>query len=236
MTSQALAWLGAIPYAAGNTLVGAGQRRTMIPPNAVLPESVSGSSDPLRWQPFSVRTFLRRSVCLHSTARHDSAAGWRSQPRHRSQQRRRVLPLRPFEHALRRPALLDAPLARHRNIAGDVSPRRCSDRPVRFLRVNETFTIARVIRGFADAESERFYSTGRSRRFPPDIRGRAAKRLTQLNAAVRIEDLRLPPSNRLEPLKGDRKGQWSIRINDQWRVCFRFEKGDAPDVEIVDYH
>ena len=61
-------------------------------------------------------------------------------------------------------------------------------------------------------------------------------RLTQIEAATRIEDLRLPPSNRLEALKGDRKGQWSIRINDQWRVCFRFVKGDAYDVQIVDYH
>jgi len=61
-------------------------------------------------------------------------------------------------------------------------------------------------------------------------------RLTQLDAATSLEDLRFPPSNRLEALKYDRKGQWSIRINDQWRVCFRFEKGDAFDVEIVDYH
>ena len=61
-------------------------------------------------------------------------------------------------------------------------------------------------------------------------------RLTQLNAATRLADLRLPPSNRLEALKGDRTGQWSIRINDQWRVCFRFEGGDAFEVEIVDYH
>ena len=60
--------------------------------------------------------------------------------------------------------------------------------------------------------------------------------LTQLNAATRVEDLRLPPSNRLEALRHDRVGQWSIRINDQWRVCFRFENGDAFDVEIVDYH
>ena len=60
--------------------------------------------------------------------------------------------------------------------------------------------------------------------------------LTQIEAATRIEDLRQPPSNRLEALKGDRKGQWSIRINDQWRVCFRFVKGDAYDVQIVDYH
>jgi len=61
-------------------------------------------------------------------------------------------------------------------------------------------------------------------------------RLTQLNAATRLNDLRLPPSNRLEPLKGNRLGQWSIRINNQWRICFRFEDGNAIDVEIVDYH
>jgi toxin HigB-1 len=93
-----------------------------------------------------------------------------------------------------------------------------------------------VIRSFADSETERFYETGRSRRYPPEIRARAAMRLTQLDAATQIEDLKQPPSNRLEALKGDRKGQWSIRINDQWRVCFRFEKGDAYDVAIVDYH
>ena len=61
-------------------------------------------------------------------------------------------------------------------------------------------------------------------------------RLTQLNAATSVGDLKVPPSNRLEALRHDRKGQWSIRINDQWRVCFRFEAGDAHDVEIVDYH
>ena len=65
---------------------------------------------------------------------------------------------------------------------------------------------------------------------------RATMRLTQLNAATTISDLRFPPSNRLEALKHDRKGQWSIRINDQWRVCFRFERGHAFDVEITDYH
>ena len=93
-----------------------------------------------------------------------------------------------------------------------------------------------MIRSFADVETERFYTIGRSRRVPSEIRVRAAKRLTQLNAATRIEDLRLPPSNQLEVLRGDRKGQWSIRINNQWRVCFRFDKGDAFDVEIADYH
>jgi toxin HigB-1 len=93
-----------------------------------------------------------------------------------------------------------------------------------------------VIRSFASTETEGFFATGKSRRLPPEIRKRAAMRLTQLNAATRLDDLRVPPSNRLEALKHDRSGQWSIRINDQWRVCFRFENGDAFDVEITDYH
>jgi toxin HigB-1 len=93
-----------------------------------------------------------------------------------------------------------------------------------------------VIRTFADAETRRFYAGSRSRRVPPEIQKRAAMRLVQLNAATRVEDLRMPPSNRLEQLHGNRTGQWSIRINDQWRLCFRFEDGDAFDVEIVDYH
>lgn len=93
-----------------------------------------------------------------------------------------------------------------------------------------------MIQTFADSETERSYTAGKARRMPPEIRKRAAMRLIQLNAATRIEDLRLPPSNRLEQLHGDRAGQWSIRINDQWRVCFRFENGDAFDVAIVDYH
>jgi proteic killer suppression protein len=93
-----------------------------------------------------------------------------------------------------------------------------------------------VIRSFASSETERFFVTGKSRRLPPEIRARAAMRLTQLNAAERIDDLRFPPSNRLEALKHDRKGQWSMRINDQWRLCFRFVGSEAFDVEIVDYH
>ena len=93
-----------------------------------------------------------------------------------------------------------------------------------------------MIRNFASAETEQFYTTGKSRRIPPDIHKRAAMRLTQLDAATRIDDLRMPPSNRLEALKRDRAGQWSIRINDQWRICFSYENGDALDVEIVDYH
>jgi proteic killer suppression protein len=93
-----------------------------------------------------------------------------------------------------------------------------------------------VIRTFGDAETQRFWEEGRSRRLPAEIRKRAAMRLVQLNAAVRVTDLRLPLSNRLEALRGDRAGQWSIRINDQWRLCFRFQNGDAFEVEITDYH
>lgn len=93
-----------------------------------------------------------------------------------------------------------------------------------------------MIRSFASKETESLFATGKARRLPPDILRRAVMRLTQLDAATRIEDLRLPPSNQLESLAGDRQGQWSIRINAQWRLCFRFESGDAFDVEIVDYH
>lgn len=93
-----------------------------------------------------------------------------------------------------------------------------------------------MIRSFADAETGHFFATGKLRRLPAEIRTRAVMRLTQLNAASRIGDLRIPPSNRLEALKRDRAGQWSVRINDQWRICFWFADGDAFDVEITDYH
>lgn len=93
-----------------------------------------------------------------------------------------------------------------------------------------------MIRSFGNVETERFFLTGKSRRLPRVILRRAAMRLKQLDAATRLEDLRMPPSNRLEALKGERRGQHSIRVNDQWRVCFRFEDGDAFEVEIVDYH
>lgn len=93
-----------------------------------------------------------------------------------------------------------------------------------------------MIQTFASPETERFFATGKSRRLPPEILKRAAMRLMQLDSVGNIEDLRMPPSNRLEALVHDRAGQWSIRINDQWRICFRFKNGDAYDVEIVDYH
>ena len=93
-----------------------------------------------------------------------------------------------------------------------------------------------MIQTFADIETESFFATGKSRRLPTEILKWAAMRLSQIHAATRIEDLRLPTSNQLEKLSGDRAGQWSIRINGQWRICFRFEGADAFDVEVVDYH
>ena len=76
----------------------------------------------------------------------------------------------------------------------------------------------------------------RSRKLPPDLQQVAVRKLRMLDAAVTLEDLTIPPANRLEKLKGDRKGQWSIRINDQWRICFVWREANAYDVEIVDYH
>jgi proteic killer suppression protein len=93
-----------------------------------------------------------------------------------------------------------------------------------------------MIRSFADKETERLFATGTARRLPRDILRRALTRLRYLDIATSPEDLRQPASNRLELLGGDRAGQWSVRINDQWRLCFRFESGHAFDVEIVDYH
>jgi proteic killer suppression protein len=77
---------------------------------------------------------------------------------------------------------------------------------------------------------------GKARRVPPDVAARARRKLDQINAAIRIEDLKVPPGNRLHSLEGDRRGQHSISVNDQWRVCFRFDDGDAYDVEFCDYH
>lgn len=102
--------------------------------------------------------------------------------------------------------------------------------------INILFILGKMIRSFADRETERFFTFGKSLRYPPALLKRAAMRLEQLNAATRVEDLRMPPSNRLETLGGDRAGQFSVRINDQWRLCFRFTDGDAFDVQITDYH
>jgi len=93
-----------------------------------------------------------------------------------------------------------------------------------------------VIRNLADKEAEKIWGGTPSRRLPADIQSVARRKLRMLANASVLDDLRIPPANRLEALKGQRKGQHSIRINDQWRVCFRWIDGDAHDVEIVDYH
>lgn len=93
-----------------------------------------------------------------------------------------------------------------------------------------------VIRSFACKETEGLFQGLKSHRLPQDIQARAAIRLAQLEAAVKVDDLRLPPSNRLEALSGKRAGQWSIRINEQWRICFSFDADGIHDVEIADYH
>ena len=93
-----------------------------------------------------------------------------------------------------------------------------------------------MIRSFADRETELIWTGRRSRTLPGDIQSSALRKLRILNQARVLGDLRVPPGNRLEALKGDRRGQYSIRINDQWRICFAWEQGGAADVEIVDYH
>ncbi len=96
--------------------------------------------------------------------------------------------------------------------------------------------IIAVIKTFADKHTRELFDTGQSKRLPADLLKRAIRRLEYVDLAVRLDDLKVPPSNRLHGLKGDREGQHSISINDQWRICFRFVDGDAYDVEITDYH
>ena len=93
-----------------------------------------------------------------------------------------------------------------------------------------------MIRTFGDKRTQQIYTTGTAKRFPSDVLKRARRKLEYLDLAARLEDLMEPPSNRLHSLEGDRKGQYSIAINDQWRICFVFQDGDAYDVEICDYH
>jgi len=92
-----------------------------------------------------------------------------------------------------------------------------------------------IIVSFANKETEKLFATGSSKKLPTEIITRAIMRLTQLDNAREVSDLSMPPSNRLEALSGNRAGQWSIRINDQWRICFGFTNSEAIDVEITDY-
>src|SRR4030042_5616211 len=93
-----------------------------------------------------------------------------------------------------------------------------------------------MIKSFKDTETEKISKRQRSRKLPPDIQQVALRKLRMLNNAVSINDLRIPPANRLEKLSGDREGQYSIRINERWRICFEGKDGNAYRVEAVDYH
>jgi toxin HigB-1 len=96
--------------------------------------------------------------------------------------------------------------------------------------------LVQVIKTFADRRTRQLYETGNAKRFPPDVANRAARKLEYVDLATSLDDLKSPPGNRVHALEGDRKGQHSISINDQWRICFRFEDGDAYHVEVCDYH
>jgi proteic killer suppression protein len=93
-----------------------------------------------------------------------------------------------------------------------------------------------VIKTFKDEPTQKIYQRRPSRKLPPDIQQVALRKLRMINNAVSLNDLRVPPANRLEKLSGNRTGQWSIRVNDQWCICFEWRESDAYDVEIVDYH
>ena len=93
-----------------------------------------------------------------------------------------------------------------------------------------------MIKSFRSSETEKIFLRQFTPRFPSSLTRSAQRKLALLDAAERLDDLRIPPGNHLEKLSGNRRGQHSIRINDQWRVCFRWSEGDAYDVEIVDYH
>jgi proteic killer suppression protein len=93
-----------------------------------------------------------------------------------------------------------------------------------------------MIKSFKDKEAEKVYTREGSKKLPSNIQQVALRKLRMINNAINLNDLRIPPANRLEKLKGDRKDQHSVRINDQWRICFTWRAGDAFEVEITDYH
>jgi proteic killer suppression protein len=93
-----------------------------------------------------------------------------------------------------------------------------------------------MIKTFADRRTQDLFTTGTAKRFPSDITARAVRKLEYVHLAASLDDLEVPPGNRLHALKDDRKGQHAIAINDQWRICFRFLDGDAYDVDVCDYH
>ncbi len=93
-----------------------------------------------------------------------------------------------------------------------------------------------MIRSFRDKDTERLFAREPVKRWGPDVQRAGLRKLRMLDAATRVDDLRVPPGNRLEKLSGNRAGQWSIRVNDQWRLCFTWKDGEARQVEMVDYH
>ncbi len=93
-----------------------------------------------------------------------------------------------------------------------------------------------MIKSFKDAEAEKIFQRNRSRKLPAEIQQVALRKLRMLSNAINLNDLRIPPANRLEKLSGSREGQYSIRINNQWRICFEWRENNAYEVEIVDYH
>ena len=93
-----------------------------------------------------------------------------------------------------------------------------------------------MIKSFGDPDTQRLFERERVRRYPGELQRTMLRKLVVVDAAEALDDLRIPPGNRLEKLRRERAGQYSIRINDQWRICFRWQDGDAHEVEIVDYH
>ena len=93
-----------------------------------------------------------------------------------------------------------------------------------------------MIKTFADKHTKELYETGKSKKVPSDVLSRAIRKLEYVNLATCLDDLKVPPGNKLHQLSDDRKGQYAIAVNDQWRICFRFKDGEAYDVEFCDYH
>jgi proteic killer suppression protein len=121
---------------------------------------------------------------------------------------------------------------RRRDLRRTVAQRRRSVAGNNALR----YALPCMIRSFRDRDAQRLAERERVKKWSPALQKAALRKLRVLDAATELGDLRVPPGNRLERPKGDRAGQYSIRINDQWRICFRWSGGDAHDVEIVDYH
>jgi proteic killer suppression protein len=103
-------------------------------------------------------------------------------------------------------------------------------------KCHETRYIFPMIKTFTDKRTHELYTKGEAKNFAPDVASRAARKLEYIHLATQLDDLKVPPANRLHALSGEREGQYAISINDQWRICFRFVDGDAYEVEVCDYH